>query len=636
MNKEDLLAYRAKLAAFSEKERQYRDLYLKGIANGTIQGPVLDKPSINRDWMQFFKDNEIIMDFPEVNMKDYILECNKDNMDGTAINFFGKKITYNEFANKIEESKKAFAKMGVKEGDTVTIASPFFPEAAYSIYALTSLGAKANMIDPRVTKEKFENYFKNSKTDFVVAYGKFYNKIKKVEKKCNIKKTVIISPADTLGDSMPLGLKVLSKIKGIRTELLLKNNDNAMKWNEFIEQAENDPNVPDAKYDPNRPAVVVYTSGTTGETKGAVSSNKAYNALAAMHKVILGDAYGKKFLLIMPPFIAYGLAVGLHSQLARGEELIMEPRFNIKNQKKMLGKLVMKYKPQIIMGVPTFIVDMINHRLLKKADIEFLEEVIVGGDGMIPESEVEVDEFFEKHNCKTKVKKGWGLTEVNSAFSFTVRKNDIGSVGTPLIGNEIMITKPLEEDTVDIDVDELEEVGYNETGEIWINSKSTILNYLNNEEEAKRVFYTSKTTGIKWVRTKDLGSFSRDGQLKIDGRLKRIIIRPDGHNISPFAIEKVINENAKVKSCAVVGRPVAEGKHGSCAIAYIQLKNQYKGTNKHKIISQLKNRVEKELPPRDVASEYKIVDEIPLTDVGKVNYKILEENEKKLVLKRAN
>ena len=78
MNKEDLLAYRAKLAAFSEKERQYRDLYLKGIANGTIQGPVLDKPSINRDWMQFFKDNEIIMDFPEMNMKDYILECNKE------------------------------------------------------------------------------------------------------------------------------------------------------------------------------------------------------------------------------------------------------------------------------------------------------------------------------------------------------------------------------------------------------------------------------------------------------------------------------------------------------------------------------------------------------------------------------
>ena len=114
--------------------------------------------------------------------------------------------------------------------------------------------------------------------------------------------------------------------------------------------------------------------------------------------------------------------------------------------------------------------------------------------------------------------------------------------------------------------------------------------------------------------------------------MKRIIIRPDGHNISPFAIENIINKNDKVENCAVVGTPATDSVHGSYATAYIELKKEHR-KEQIEILKELKSEIESQLPPRDIASNYKVVDEIPLTNIGKVNYKELEEQEKKLVLR---
>jgi len=377
----------------------------------------------------------------------------------------------------------------------------------------------------------------------------------------------------------------------------------------------------------------VYTSGTSGEPKGAIASNDTYNHIAASQSISLMDTkVGDKFLLIMPPFIAYGLAIGLHGQLCRGQELIMVPSFNIDNQKEMLGNLVYKYKPQTIMGVPTFMVDLIEHPKMQNLNCEFLKTVIVGGDSMIKSAEERVNEFLASKRSEARICKGWGLTEVNSAFSYTKDRNtnELGSVGIPLVGNEIKIVKPVEEDNIDFD--SLEEVKYNEVGEIFINSKSSILDYLNNPEESKNVFFYSKITGEKWIRTKDLGRITEDGNIYIDGRKKRIIIRPDGHNISPFAIENIINSSEYVEACAVVGTPSVEHEHGEYATAYVQLKKDC--INKKEILQELRKEVEKLLPSRDIANNYKIIDEIPLTNIGKVDYKVLEEKERKLVLKK--
>ena len=429
-------------------------------------------------------------------------------------------------------------------------------------------------------------------------------------------------------------MKCLGELKNIiQRNKIDVDNKKYVKWNNFIKDGKViDYLVDDETYTYEKPAIIVYTSGTSGEPKGAISSNESFNNIALSQSISLTHTKtGDKFLLIMPPFIAYGLAIGLHGQLCRGQELQMVPTFTIDNQAKMLGDLVSKYKPQTIMGVPTFMVDLIKHPKMQKLDCTFLKDIIVGGDSMNVSAEEKVNNFFIAKNSEARIKKGWGLTEVNSAFSYTKDEssNKLGSVGIPLIGNNIKIVKPVEKDIINFD--ELEEVKYNEIGEIFINSKSTIIDYLNNEEESKKVFFIDKN-GNRWVRTKDLGRITEDGLIYIEGRMKRIIIRPDGHNISPFAIENIINKNENVENCAVVGTPATNSEHGSYATAYIELKKEHK-KEQIEILKELKKEIESKLPPRDVASDYKFVDEIPLTNIGKVNYKILEEQEKKLVLR---
>ena len=587
--------------------------------------------SIDKPWLKHYTTDEKNINFPKMNMKEYLCKRNEFNLEGIAINYYGRKISYRELFENIEKTKVSFNKMGVKKGDVVSIASPFIPEVVYSIYALNDLGVIVNLVDPRVPSERIKKYFTGSNSKYLVLFNAAYKKVKEIEHDTNLEKIILISPTD----SLPVGMKCLGKVKEKIKEPKIEDSKKYIKWNEFNKFNKDENKINESIYEENKPAIIVYTSGTSGEPKGAIASNDTYNNIAASQSISLMDTkVGDKFLLIMPPFIAYGLAIGLHGQLCRGQELIMVPSFNIDNQKEMLGNLVYKYKPQTIMGVPTFMVDLIDHPKMKNANLEFLKTVIVGGDSMIKSAEERVNEFLNAKRSEARICKGWGLTEVNSAFSYTKDRNtnELGSVGIPLVGNEIKIVKPIEDDEIDFDT--LEEVKYNEVGEIFINSKSSILDYLNNPEESKKVFFYSKSTGEKWIRTKDLGRITEDGNIYIDGRKKRIIIRPDGHNISPFAIENIINSNKFVEACAVVGTPSIEHEHGEYATAYVQLKKDYK--NDKEILLELRKEVERLLPTRDVANDYKIIDELPLTNIGQVDYKVLEEKERKLVLKKVN
>lgn len=578
-------------------------------------------PSIDKPWEKYYSDEALNAEYPKTNMRDYLVEKRKNTPDFIAINYFGKRVKYRELFKKIDQAEKAFYNLGIRNSDTVSIAAPFFPEVIYSIYALNAIGAVVNIIDPRVPADKFLQYLVGSESKYLISIDSCYPKIKEIESRSGIESTVLISAID----SLPEFKKTIVKITGKKH--INNVSGKYLYWDSLIREYGGKECSIKPSYHKNKPAIIIYTSGTSGEPKGAVASNETFNNIALTQSYSLTETKeGDKFLLIMPPFIAYGLAIGMHGQLCRGQELIMVPSFNIDNQAVMLGDLLYKLKPQTIMGVPAFMVDLTKHPKMQKLDCSFLKTIIVGGDSMIPQAETEVNQFFGKRNSSAKICKGWGLTEVNSAFSYTksIDCNEVGSVGIPLVGGNIKVVAPIADDGSSINIDKLEELPYNEIGELFICSKSTILDYLNNPQESSEVFFVSEKTGEKWVRTKDLGRVTENGIIFIEGRMKRIIIRPDGHNISPFAIERIINTFEEVEACAVVGKKVSEHLHGAQAIAYIQLKKDYKGA-KEELLKAVRSEVERQLPPRDVASEYVVIDEFPLTPIGKIDYRALEK-----------
>lgn len=624
-----------KISNLELNEEVLRNLYLKKLTLGEIQGPLTGKASIDKPWLKFYSDTDLKVPFPNMSIYKYLVECNKNNLDAVALDYFGNKITYLRLFEEISKTASNFYNAGIKAGDVVTIASPFLPEVIYSIYALNKIGAVANIVDPRVPADKLKKYIMGTNSKYLIALDSCFPKVNEIKEECDLNLTIYISPNDSLLFGLRLMKSISDGIKQHNGEIkkydkLIFDDSKSIKWKKF--NTNNDILTLDV-YTPNSPAAIVYTSGTSGEPKGAISSNESLNNITMGQKIVLKDTVvGDKFLLIMPPFIAYGLAVGMHGQLCKGQTLVLIPNFNIDNSKEMLGELLKKHKPQTIMGVPSFMVDLVDHSALKDIDCTFLKNAIVGGDSMVPASEELVNAFLEAKKSTARIHKGWGLTEAESGVTYTKDDiyNPIGSVGIPLPGNNIKIIKCMDEDATDIDVDALEELDYGEEGEIFVNSKAAIIDYLNNEEESKRVFFTSKSTGERWIRTKDLGRITNDGFLYISGRMKRIIVRPDGHNISPFAIENIINNHPDVANCAVVGHASEEHSHGSFAVAYIQLKKDALYRTKE-ILEELKKQTTDILPPRDNASYFDVIDELPLTDIGKVDYKKLELEEKSKV-----
>lgn len=631
--------YREKISNLSQEEKNKRDLYLKDICESKVYGPSTGVPSIDKNWLKHYRREYIGNNLPEMSMYRYLVSSNYNNLDNTALTYYNNEISYKKLISNIDKASKAFVNMGVKSGDVVTVAMPFVPETVYSIYALNKIGAVVNMVDPRVPALKLKDYITKSNSKYAVVLDRFYEKVNDIIDDSNLSKVVFVSAYDSLKFPLDKVAKFMkSDYKSAKKNLAY--SDLYTDWNSFMKGASYiNVDVEDRYYN-DKKAIIIYTSGTSGEPKGAISTNESFNSMTyCQHDSIINTEVGDKFLLIMPPFIAYGLGIGLHGQLCTGQNLIMVPTFTIDNQAEMLGDLVHKYKPQTIMGVPTFMDDLTRHPKMQDEDLSYLKNVIVGGDSMIVESEDKVNKFLEEHNSSAKVSKGWGLTEVNSCATYSRDNecNHLGSVGIPILKNNIRIVKHMLDESgepmelCNFNLDDVPELSYGEKGEIFILAPTVICDYLNNEEASRKSFFPTET-GDKWVRTLDLGRIERDGSIYIDGRIKRLVIRPDGHNVSPFAIENVINKDPRVLASAVVGRPSEDGGHGAYPVAYVVLKDEYKNDS-DKVISEIDNAIKLVLPQRDVARYFEVIDEIPLTDIGKVNIKELEKRERVRVRK---
>lgn len=616
MKNEEIIKYKEKLSKLSEEEWVDRNKYLRNLSLGNLLGPNTAYLSIDKPWLKYYSEAALEATVPRMTAYQYMCyRCyeNVDNLNNAAISYFGKKISFKEYISKIDDTARSLYNLGIGKGDIITVMSVCNPEIEILLYALNKLGAVMNLIDVRSDYKQIKKYISEVKSDTVFVMDNFLPEFDKAMKDDEVdslvERVITISPFNSV--AFPFNKIASSKDRRNKKEFYkiidnIKKNSKYMSWNEML-------NTPIYRYsmypgyEENTLAVLVHTGGTTGIPKTVKLSNENLNAMAVQYKVLdTGYNKGDTFLNDIVPFVAYGIAVTIHMPMCLGLTNIIAP---ILSPEEFTDSMI-KYKPNHMATIPSYVNDFINNKKASKMDWSCIKHVGIGGDSFSLEKEIEFNDFLKNHGSTAVAEKGYGMTELSSSATSCMGKvNKLTSLGIPLPMNNMGI--------FDEEGNELE---YNKEGEICICGKTQMMGYLNNLEEENNVIKTH-ADGVKWVHSGDLGIVDEDGFLYLKGRIKRMIIH-GGFKLYPQLMEGVISKNPNIDNCCVITIPSKE--FGSSPEAHVVLKEN-KIEEWKRIKEELIELCKEELPDYSQPVDYIVEEELPLTVVGKVDYKKLEK-----------
>lgn len=555
-------------------------------------------PSIDKPWLKYYSEEAIHAPLPTGSMYDYMCSRNQDRLDDVALIYLGREITHKQLRKNVDMCAKALIANGVKSGDFVSLCLLAIPEVVYLLYAVNKIGAVCNFLVLNATEKDLHRQIALCDSKLIVTMDMVENKIVNAAIGTSAEKIVSVS----VSQSMPFYLSALMKLKRAKAG----TSSSAIRWIEFLKSGLHI-NLPEHQADDLDPAVVEYTGGTTGEPKGVLLSNLAVNT-SAFHYIsadtVLDFQKGQRFLDIIPPFLAYGLFLGIHMPLCVGLEVVISPDPAPSNFPKQL----LKYRPNHFSGGVLHIDSIMNDPDVQRADLSFISTAAYGGDGASQEWEERASEYLRRHGDAHGLLNGYGMTESAGAFCTTTHKT---KEMIPFVNNNIKI----------IDVDSGLELPYGQEGEVCISGPTLMQCYYKNETATEEVMW--EENGVRWLHTGDLGYVTEDGYFIISGRIKRIFWSM-GHDdviyrVYPMKIEKVIYTCDMVCKCSVVGKPNAD--RGFLPIAFIVLQA---GTEKKTAVAKIKAVCEAELLQNSWPYEYRIVNTLPVTPAGKIDYRALE------------
>lgn len=560
-------------------------------------------PSVDKPWLKYYSEEAIHAPVPDCTIYEYLLRNNKEFPKDIAILYLGRKITYRELFQKIDETAAAFAALGVKPGEIVTVALPSIPEALYVVYALNKLGAVANMIHPLAGEQEMVNYLNEVESRVAVLYEGSYAIVKNRLEETAVEHAVVVSA----GESLPLGIRQLFFLKSPRAKL--PAGAGLQSWPAFIRGGRGVAVTAFAK-DPQTLALISHTGGTTGEPKGVMCSDHNINALIWQIGCNLLHDRQERYLVVLPPFINYSLINAMLEPLAFGFQVILIPEY----KPGQFFEYVNKYQPNHISSIPPYWEAIVNIRLLSPIDVSCLNHIYYGGEGMSLTTEKAVNDLLLSHGARHPLCKGLGSTEMVSAATVTYDEcNSPGSVGIPLVKVNCKIVEP----------DTLKELICGKIGEICFTGPTLMMGYYN-RPEATDAIIKRHADGQRWLHTGDLGYLDENGVLYVTGRIKRILMTKgrDGNitKIFPDRIEKTVSEHGAVAVCCAIGVP--DEIRINYPVVFVVCKAD--AGNQEQITEEILALCRKELPDYMVPEAVIYRDDLPRTPRGKIDYRALE------------
>ncbi|MDO4377327.1 MAG: AMP-binding protein [bacterium] len=483
-------------------------------------------PSIDKPWVVNYNQKELGKEIPKRTVFEEVYNNNIAFPKDLALEFFGSKIDYKTFFKNIEATAKAFQEYGIKKGNFVTICAAGVPETVYSFYALSKLGAVANMIAPHFEKKDLIARISDCESDVLIIMDEFYPDLKDAIKNSRIKNIIILP---TLNSSL-LGL--------VSKSYKLDKHSNELYWNQFIRDGKNREESYTTPYEKDLPLTMVYSSGTTGASKGILLSNDSFqNSIQSYPASGVDISRGQKFYQIIPPWYSTGLSTSIHLPLSYGTSVFMDPRF----ERDVFVRNIVKVKPNYCVAPTSMYEGFLDEKLVKNKDLSFFNYPFEGGEPLSDEVAIKIENVFKSHGSNASLRVAYGQCECGAAITTQTQmaENTRGSVGIPLPGI-----------TIGIFDEDFNELPYYERGQILANTPCSMLGYYKNEKATEEYFHIDKN-GTKWNCTGDIGYIDENGNLFVQGRASDYSII-NGDKIYNFDIENILMELDSIKICDVL------------------------------------------------------------------------------------
>lgn len=507
----------------------------------TIRKELSGYATIDKPWEKYYIQEALNEERKKRTVYQEIYHNNENYLNDLALEYFGSKINYNVLFNKINATAKAFEEYGIKKGDFVTICVAGIPETVYSFYALSKIGAVANMIAPHFEKEDLIDRIADCESKVLIVMDKFYDEIKEAVKKSNIKNIIVLPTMNS------------SVLKFVTEKYKLEKYSDEVYWNQFLKDGSKRSESSVVDYEPNMPLTMVYSSGTTGASKGILLSNDSFqNSVQSYPASGVDISRGQKFYQIIPPWYSTGLSTSIHLPLSYGTSVFMDPRF----ERDIFVKNILKAKPNYTVAGTSMYEGFLDEKLLKNRDLSFFNYPFEGGEPLREEVAKSIEKVFKEHGSDAMLRVAYGQCECGAAITTQTQKIDHskGSVGIPLPGV-----------TVGIFDERFNELKYNERGYIYANTPCSMLGYYNNPEETNKYFHFDKE-GTKWNCTGDIGYIDMNGNLFVEGRATDYTMI-NGRKIYNFDVEDCIMSLKEIKMCEVLD--ITDTKGNLSLVAHI-------------------------------------------------------------------
>lgn len=556
-------------------------------------------------WYEHQNPKKWIPEYPEHSMYEHLRRGVKNYPNLTAVEFQGKKYTYKEMLENIEYVAKALVSIGVKKGDTVSIVTPNTPQALFMIYAVNRIGAIANMIHPLLSATEIQKFIEDTDSVAILTLDMIYPKFAKIKWNTTKEPKMILS---RIVDALPLYAKPVYASQN-KLKLNFNPEHDIIYWNALIKLGkEKNPILPKDDGQADDTAVILYSGGTSGTPKGVMITNMNINSLA-MHTYDIGgieDVVGLKSLALMPMFHGFGLVICVHAMLCLGFHIYLLPKYDFN----ACSKLIFKKKINCIYGVPGLYEALIRTPEIDKADLSFMKLLVCGGDKLPEKLQKRVNKVLKNGGADVVLSEAYGQTECVAGCSinpwFDTRP---GSAGIAYPDVHFKIVKP----------DTQEELPAGEDGELCVSGPIVMKGYYKNEEATKKALQVH-SDGKLWLHTGDMFSKDKDGYIYFRQRNSRMIIC-GGYNVYATQVEDAIGTCHAVAQSCVVG--IKDRIYGQkiAAVVVLNSKDADKEAIKTKIMECCKNNLAEYSLPHEIIFR----DELPVTNMGKVDYLSLEK-----------